>query len=159
MLVQPNENGGGPTDDTDSCVVGFGSLTKFCGLYNGNFHEIDDPQSRCDFAGRNPRLELSPDTVFRVILDYVPGAQNLPTQNIGSFIPTPVSNTITIGRVECGIIPGTTFPAGACRTLNLNGSFWELAGDVQFNGTYSISDNNTGEHCSYSLFLRRDVIY
>jgi hypothetical protein len=155
----PGNQSGGPTDDNDSCVVGFGSLTKLCGLYYGSFNEISDPQFKCDIGGRNPRLELSPDTVFRVILDYAPGAQNLPTQVIGPFLPTPTGNSINIVRRDCGLVQGTNFPPGSCRTFNLSGSFRSFGNEVQFTGTYSISDDFNGEACSYTLLLRRDVIY
>lgn len=150
---------GGPNNDQD-CIVGFGSLTGLCGLYGGTFHEISDARNRCDFlGGNNPRLELSSDTIFRLILNYSPGIPDPLIHNIGAFLPSPTSNTISVTGKTCGPLPRTSFESGTCKTMNLSGIFSRLGNSVQFTGTYSISDDTNGDTCSYTLFLNREVVY
>ena len=142
--------------EEDACTVGFGSLTGFCGLYNGSFGEIADAANRCSLlSGGNTRLELSTDTIFRLHLNYVPGIPNQPIHNIGAFLPTPVTNSINVSSTTCGPLPGTTFEPN-CKEMNLAGSFSEQGANIVFTGTYSIRDQVTGEICSYSMILNRE---
>ena len=160
MTTRLSSDYGGPTNDENACTVGFGALTGFCGIYSGIFSEIIDPQNRCDLlTGNPPRLELSADTVFRIYINYVPGNPNPQLHNIGAFIPSPTSNTINVTRRDCGQLPGTSFSPGNCRTLNLSGLFFDQISEISFVGTYSITDDMNGEFCSYSLSLKREVVY
>lgn len=158
MSLTPG-TGSGPDNEEESCSIGFGALTDLCGLYNGLLNELNDPQNRCDIAGRNPRLEFSPDTSFRLILDYIPGIQNLPMHLIGTFLPSPTTNTITVSRRVCNLLPGTTFAPNNCKTMILSGTFSPLGNNVQFSGIYSINDDTSGESCSYSMNLNRESEY
>jgi hypothetical protein len=142
------------TNQTDECVIGFGALTGLCGIYAGTFNEVTDANSRCDLlSGGNPRLELAADTSFRLLLT------NLPSQNIGEFLPSPMDNSVNVTSQFCGPIPGTTLTADHCKTLNLNGIFFVQASVVTFTGTYSITDNINTETCSYSMSLRREMTF
>lgn len=138
----------------NECDIGFGVLTGLCGIYSGNFGEILDNNSRCDLLiDGNPRLELAPDTTFRLLL------ANQPTQIIGSFLPSPTSNNINITSNICEPIPGTSFLPNNCKNINLNGTFFTGASTVSFTGTYTISDVINADSCSYRLSLRRELSY
>lgn len=144
----------------DSCVIGFGALTGFCGLYNGTMNEINDNRDRCNLlAMGNPRLELAADTVFRLYLNYNPSDPNQQLHNIGAFLPSPQSNTINVSSRNCSVMPGTTFVPNNCKTVNLNGIFFNQAGSITFNGTYSIADEVNADACSYTMNLTREVTY
>lgn len=153
----PSANNGGP--DNGSCIVGFGALSGYCGLYNGNFNEILDNNNRCDLPTARMRLELASDTVFRLFINYVPGAATNSTHNLGAFLPSPSDNTINVTRQECEPQPGTSFEIDNCRTLDLNGTFFARPDDVNFSGTYTISDNVNGDKCIYSMNLIRETRY
>lgn len=146
------------TEDTP-CTLGFGTLTNHCGIFNGLLSEVADTRNRCEVAGRSPRLELGTDMAMRFIFDYVPGVTGLPTHELGSLFPSPTSNTINVTRRECSGLPGTTFEAGNCKTLNLSGTFINQPESLIFIGTYVIADDVNGDNCSYSMNLRREVIY
>lgn len=144
----------------DGCVIGFGALTGYCGLFDGSFNEINDNRNRCNIlSGGNPRLELAADTVFRLYLNYIPGSINPTLINIGPFLPSPQSNAINITSRTCAPIPGTTFIPSNCKTLNLNGIFFEQADTITFTGTYTINDEVTADSCSYTMSLSREVTY
>ena len=143
-----------------SCVVGFGALTGFCGLYNGTINEISDNRERCNIlTSGNPRLELAADTVFRLYLNYIPGAPSPELHTIGAFLPSPQSSTINVTSRNCTNIPGTTFIPTNCKTVNLNGIFFDQAGTLTFSGTYSIADEVTADSCTYTMSLTREVTY
>lgn len=146
-------------NDNESCVIGFGALTGFCGLFNGTVNEISDNRDRCNLTGGNPRLELAADTVFRLYLNYIPADPNPQLHIIGAFLPSPQSNTINVTSRNCSVMPGTSFIPNNCKTLNLNGIFFNQAGIVTFNGTYSISDEINADACSYTMNLTREVTY
>lgn len=146
-----------PASEAHACVVGFGALTKMCGLYSGSFQEIIDSRNRCDLVGNfNPRLELSSDTFFRLYLNYVPGFPNNEFHVIGSFLPSPMTTSIQISSRTCGPLPGTSFVSGNCKTLSLSGIFMNQINTISFTGTYSIIDDINGDMCTYSLNLRRE---
>lgn len=158
MSIQPAANIAG-TGTTDTCVVGFGALTKFCGLYNGTFTEISDSADRCNLvATGTPRLELGADTVLRMYVNYVPGIANPPAHILGSFVPSPTTTALNLSKTDCAIPPATTFERDSCRTMTLTG-FFSSSGTGSFSGTYSIIDNETGDACSYNMSLTREVAY
>lgn len=73
----------GAAGGNDGCVIGFGALTGYCGLFNGSFNEINDNRNRCNLlSGGNARLELAADTFFRMYLNYIPGSPNPTLINI-----------------------------------------------------------------------------
>lgn len=148
----------GAGDPTQECIVGFGALTGMCGIYNGSFAEIRDSNNRCDLlSAGNPRLEFAPNTAFSLILNYIPGAQNTETHTIGTFLPSPQTNSINISGRNCGDLPATSFITGDCKTMNLNGIFIPTPnGDYSFSGTYTITDEVNAESCAYSLNLTRE---
>lgn len=148
-----------PPSEDDTCTLGFGTLTNYCGLFNGLLSEVSDTRNRCEIAGRSPRLELGTDMAMRIIFDYVPGVTGLPTHELGSLFPSPTSNSINMTRRDCTGLPGTTFEAGNCKTLNLNGTFIKQPESLIFIGTYVITDDVNGDNCSYQMNLRREVIY
>lgn len=150
---------GAGTND-ESCVIGFGALTGYCGLYTGTFNEISDNSNRCNIlTSGNPRFELAADTVFRLYLNYIPGVASPELHTIGAFLPSPQSNTINVTSRNCTTIPGTTFIPTNCKTVNLNGIFFDQVGTITFNGTYSIADEVTADSCTYTMSLTREVTY
>ena len=144
---------------TGNCVIGFGALTGYCGLYAGSFNEISDTANRCDISSTSQaRIELATNTEFNFYSNYLDSVNNDST-TIGVFLPSPQSNSINITGRECASIPGTTFLAGNCKTLNLAGIFYDQASNITFTGTLSMNDEVTGETCTYSLALTREVVY
>lgn len=144
---------------TGNCVIGFGALTGFCGLYSGSFNEVSDNANRCDISSTSQaRLELATNTQFNLYSNYL-NATNSESTTIGTFLPSPQSNAVNITGRECAAIPGTTFLIGNCKTLNLSGIFYDQANNITFTGTLSMNDEVTGETCSYSLSLTREVVY
>ena len=98
------------SQDEDNCVIGFGALTGYCGIYTGTFVEISDKNNRCNLlSGRDPRLELGTDTYFRLHLSPEEEQSAQTTHNISAFIPSPQTNSINISTRNCSALPGTTF--------------------------------------------------
>lgn len=144
---------------TGNCVIGFGALTGYCGLYAGNFNEVSDNANRCDISSSGQaRIELATNTEFHLYSNYI-NAINNDFTTIGAFLPSPQSNNVSITGRECGPIPGTTFITGNCKTLNLSGVFYDQASNITFTGTLSMNDEVTGETCTYGLALTREVVY
>ncbi|WPU65853.1 hypothetical protein [Peredibacter starrii] len=144
---------------TGNCVIGFGALTGYCGLYSGNFNEVSDNANRCDISSSGQaRIELATNTEFNLYSNYINSINNDYT-TIGIFLPSPQSNNVSITGRECGSIPGTTFITGNCKTLNLSGVFYDQASNITFTGTLNMNDEVTGETCTYSLALTREVVY
>lgn len=152
-----------PTDtrpDNSTCIIGFGALTGFCGLYNGTMREIADTRDRCNLASSgNARFELATDTNFNFYPNYLAGVTDLAVHRIGSFLPSPQNTSINITGRTCEILPATTFIADNCKVMNLSGIFFEQITTVSFTGTYSITDEVNGDTCSYGLNLRKEVPY
>jgi hypothetical protein len=144
--------------DSDKCDVGFGVLTGVCGLYDGSFNETSDVNNRCHLlTAGNPRLEIGEDTVIKLYLNYIQGASNQSSHTIGTFPTSPASRNINVTSRYCADLPGTTFSRGNCHTLSLAGDFMTTSTlPDQFVGTYTITDDVTGESCNYSLSVRRN---
>jgi hypothetical protein len=160
MSTLPKTTSPGDEKNEEVCVIGFGVLTGFCGLYNGVFNEISDNRNRCDLlTGGNLRLELTPDTVFTLHFNYALGQAEPTFHTIGAFALSPQTNTVNITGQNCSVLPSTTFIPNNCKTINLNGSFLDQAGIVTFNGTYTIADQVNADSCSYSMSLTREVTY
>lgn len=146
--------------DNSTCIIGFGALTGYCGLYNGTFREISDTRDRCNLASSgNTRFELATDTSFNLYPNYIVGVTGLEFHRIGTFLPSPQNTSINISGQICASLPGTTFIPENCKTLTLSGIFFEQITTILFTGTYSIVDDVNGDFCSYSLNVRREVPY
>lgn len=145
--------------DETRCVTGFGVLTHMCGLYNGTINEVSDTRNRCNLAAGAVRLELGDDSVFRFYPDYTSNVPDQSFHNLGAFLPSPMTTTISVSRQECGELPGTTFVPGNCRTLTLSGTFNSLGNLRQFTGNYTISDDVNGDRCQYSMVMGREISY
>jgi hypothetical protein len=162
LTALPNAFTGTRPQDAGACIVGFGALSGMCGVYNGTFNEARDSNERCNLlANGNPRLEMGTNTSFSFILNYIPGVTTgRQAHTIGTFLPSPQNNSINIAGRNCGDLPGTSFVQGSCKTLNLNGLFTpDNAGNYQFTGTYTISDDGNGDTCAYTMNLRRETSY
>lgn len=144
-----------------SCTVGFGMLTGSCGIYNGSFNEIRDNNNRCSLlTAGNPRLELGENTAFSLILNYIPNSTNRESHTIGTFPPSPQNLNVDVTSRTCNNIPATTFVSGNCKTLNLNGIFTQGPGaNIQFTGTYTITDDVNSDSCAYTMYLTRELNY
>ncbi len=146
--------------DDSTCILGFGALTGYCGLYNGTIREISDTRDRCNLLTTgNARLELATNTSFNFYPNYLAGNTNLEVHNIGNFLPSPQNSSINISSRVCTSIPGTTFVDLNCKILNLTGVFFEQITTVLFTGTYTITDEVNGDFCSHGMNLTREVPY
>lgn len=146
--------------DNSTCSIGFGALTGYCGLYKGTFYEISDTRDRCNLSSSGePRLEFATDTSFNFIPNYIVGATDLAKHRIGTFLPTPQSSTINISSSVCRSLPATVFVPNNCKTLNLSGVFFEQITTILFTGTYTITDEQNGDFCSYSVNVQKEVPY
>lgn len=144
----------------ESCTIGFGALTGFCGIYNGVFNEVSDNRNRCNLlTAGNPRLELGVNTVFSLYLNYIPGVTNQSSHTIGAFPPSPLTASVNINARYCAPLPGTTFVPGDCLNLNLTGDFLDQTDNPTFIGTYTITDEVNADSCSYSMSLSRELSY
>jgi hypothetical protein len=141
------------------CIIGFGVLSKMCGLYGGLINEIQDSNNRCELTGGALKLELGLDSTFRLYPNYIIGANTQLAHTIGSFLPSPLSQTISVTRQECEELPGTSFIPGNCRTLILSGTFSNIGNSYYFAGDYTINDNVNADVCRFNLMLNREVSY
>lgn len=160
LTALPAASEGAGIADDQECVIGFGALTGMCGIYDGTFNEFRDTSERCNILAQgNPRLQFGSNTTFSLLLNYIEGSTTPTTgsHTIGSFQPSPTSNTINISGRNCGNLVGTTFPTGNCKTLNLSGTFRpDATTNYGFTGTYQIIDEVTGDSCEYSMNLTRE---
>lgn len=142
------------------CSVGFGILTGYCGIYSGKITKISDFNLRChDIASNMTRLELATNTQFSLYLGYVDSIQNLPRHFLGSLKNAPLFTSIHLRFLNCGILPGTSFPPESCQILDLKGHFSTLSQKKFFRGIYTISDGANNESCTFMMDLQRDITY
>lgn len=141
----------------DHCSTGFGALTGFCGLYAGNMSETTDTGNLCQLTGT--RLELATSGDLSFYFQYNGSLRGIPRHFFGSLLGTPVDQNINSTIRHCGPLPGTNLNSAGCQTLRLVGSFQDFGTLKNFSGTYDIRDEVTGNTCSYSMTLARDVIY
>jgi hypothetical protein len=157
-VLRPSEE----VDDegVEDCSVGFGVLTGYCGIYAGRINEIADDFARCrSIDSGYTRLVLDQTLDLELYLGYVDTLVGLPSHSIGSLPLSPITNDITVTSRNCGVLPGTTFPADSCQTLTLSGSFLEVVETKRFSGTYTITDEANNNSCTYNLTLDREVAF
>lgn len=161
LTALPAASEGAGVDHDQDCLVGFGALSGMCGIYNGTFNEFSDTSQRCHLLSQgNPRLQFGTNTTFSFILNYIPGARTQTSHTIGSFLPSPQTNSINISGRNCSTLSGTNFPGADCKTLNLSGTFRpDATSNYGFVGIYQIVDEATGDSCSYELNLTRESAY
>lgn len=151
ILAQREEEVGG-------CNAGLGVLSGHCGVYQGSLIETFDSASRCTLnAAGTVVLEVSRSGSLRLLTNYINTTVNLPAHQLGDVRGAKSQSIIENSR-NCGPLAGTNFFEGNCQRLSLIGSF--SPGETPaFNGTYTISDEITGEKCSYSLEMVREIEY
>lgn len=142
---------------TRQCSTGFGALTGFCGLYGGNMSEVTDTGNLCQLTGT--RLELANDGELSFFFNYNGSLRGIPEHEFGSLLGTPLTQNINTTVRHCGALPGTNLNSIGCQTLRLVGSFQDYGTFKNFSGTYDIQDEVTGNTCSFSMTLVRDVVY
>lgn len=149
-------------DPIESCVVGMGALTGYCGKYSGTISTLSDSSGSCDPVLTQAQLELTPtgDFIYHINTNTLPTAtgQNANYRHyIGSLNGNgPVSPEADVRRVHCDQLVGTRFDVTEqCLTLTLTGSFTNVAGVRGFTGTYTIQ-KTPAESCSLNLSLIRN---
>jgi hypothetical protein len=155
--ISPDNSGGFQAQESSHCAMGFGALTGYCGLYAGNFSEINDSGNVCQLA--NARLELATNGDLNLYFDYNGTLTRIPRHSFGSLLGTPMSQNVNATVRHCGSLPGTNLNSVGCQVLKLVGSFQDFGTVKNFSGTYDIRDEVTGNTCGYSLNLGRDSIY
>ena len=151
ILAQREEEEGG-------CNAGLGALNGTCGVYQGSLIETFDSASRCTLnATGTVVLEVSRSGSLRLLTNYINTTVNLPAHALGDLREAEDQSIIMNSR-NCGPLAGTNFFEGNCQRLSLIGSFSQGETPL-FTGTYTISDVNTGEKCSYSLEMVREIEY
>lgn len=135
------------------------ALSGFCGIYQGSLIETFDSGNRCLLNGAGTiALELSSVGQLRLFTNYINTTVNLPAHPLGS-VQEAENRSITETSRNCGALAGTNFFEANCQRLNLIGSFSGAEESSEFNGTYTITDEVTGEKCSYSLDMVREITY
>lgn len=155
--ITPDVNAIAEAQEATDCAVGFGALTGFCGLYAGNISEGGDTGNLCQLLG--PRLELATNGELSLYFNYNGTLRGIPRHEFGSLLGMPLSQNINTTIRHCGPLPGTNMNSVGCQTLKLVGSFQDFGTVSNFTGTYDIRDEVTGNTCSYSMNLGRDVVY
>lgn len=145
---------------TNACVLGFGTLTGYCGLYAGTISENHDPANRCNLLGPgSTRLELAIDTRLALFFNYQTTTSGVPVHRLGAIPPSPLNNNLNVSARNCGTLAQTNFSSANCQTMILTGAFLDLGGTRNFTGTYTITDETNKETCTYSMNLNRDIVY
>ncbi len=139
------------------CTTGFGALMGYCGLYAGNISEVQDIGNICQLS--STRLELATNGDLGFFFNYNGTLRGIPRHEFGSLLGTPMGQNINATVRHCGALPGTNMNTVGCQTLRLVGSFQDFGTNKNFSGTYDIRDEVTGNTCSYSMNLGRDVVY
>lgn len=148
------------TQDNNSCSLGFGSLAGFCGIYSGTFFERSDPNNQCDLTSMGePRLEVATDTNFNLYLNYVNTLEDIPFHHLGTFVFSPIGNSIILNRRVCEPLPGTSFPSGDCKNLTMDLTYYNQAGVLRLMGNYRITDETINQSCSYDISITREIPY
>ncbi len=150
LVVQREEEGGACT--------GLGALDGTCGIFQGSLIETFDSANRCilNDAG-TVVLEIARSGRLRLLTNYINTTVNLPAHSLGD-VRAAKSRSIINNTRNCGSLAGTNFFEGNCQRLSLIGSFSQ--GELPaFTGTYTITDELSGEKCSYSLELVREIEY
>lgn len=155
--ITPEYGGAIQAQEASRCSTGFGMLTGFCGLYSGNTDEQSDVANVCQLTGT--RLELAVNGDLSLYFNYNGNLRGIPRHNFGSLLGTPMSQNINTTVRHCGPLPGTNLNSISCKVLRFVGSFQDFGSLKNFTGTYDIRDEVTGNTCSYSLNLGREVMY
>jgi hypothetical protein len=142
---------------SSNCSMGFGALTGYCGLYSGNVSEIRDTGNLCQLS--RTRLELATNGDLDFYFNYQGSLREIPRHDFGSLLGGQLSQNINTTVRHCGDLPGTNMNTIGCQTLHLVGSFQDFGNLKNFSGTYDIRDEVTGNTCSFSMNLNRNVVY
>ena len=144
-----------------SCVLGFGDLSRFCGIYSGTVTESTDTKNRCQsIVSDNTVLNLDTEGDFQLYMNFNGNLDSNQVHELGSLPTAAPTRAVNIVNRDCGTaLAGTTMTAVNCKTLNLVGNFTEDNGRRGFSGIYSIIDEVNGDTCRYNLSLTRTVTY
>jgi hypothetical protein len=145
-------------EEEGGCNAGLGALNGTCGIYQGSLIETFDSASRCTLNTVGTiALEVSRTGRLQLFTNYINTTVNLPAHPLGDVREAESRSIIEDSR-HCGALAGTNFFEGNCQRLSLIGSF-SRSETPSFNGTYTITDEITGEKCSYSLEMVREIDY
>lgn len=144
-------------EEAEGCDLG--ALSGFCGVYQGNIIETFDTGNRCLLNGAGTIvLELSRAGLLRLFTNYINTTVNLPAHPLGA-VAEAENRSITEASRHCGALAGTNFFEANCQRLSFIGTFAPTGEGREFTGTYTITDEKTGEKCSYSLEMEREITY
>ena len=145
--------------EQSACDIGFGSLSGYCGLYSGRISEVTDSSNICNLPEYGFRLELSADAKTNLYFYYSDSVPGVPSHSLGAFASAPTSSAATLSTRHCGTLLGTEFQANGCQTLKLTGNYTEVGAGRNFQGRYTITDENSGASCSYEINVNREKSY
>jgi hypothetical protein len=136
----------------NSCTLGFGVLTGFCGEYVGQITKLSDSFNNCSLIeGQASRLILADTTDISMNFG---GNQK---HGLGQLPNAPLYLNIAQVSHNCGPLPGTDFIETSCQTMTLSGNFNDFTGTKTFTGTYVILEDQTKETCTYTVNLTREL--
>lgn len=142
-----------------ACDVGFGVLSGYCGLYKGTLNELSDSNNQCNLPDYGFRFELSADARTNLYFYYSDSTIGIPTHNLGAFPATPVTTEVNLTNRHCGVLVATNFTATSCQSLNMTGNFGEIGDGKTFRGRYTITDEESGDKCTYEMVMEREKLY
>jgi hypothetical protein len=140
----------------EECIVGFGVLAGFCGIYRGALAEEIDPMKQCNLQDNDDiRLELDLARNLKIYFRDEDSEKPHFSFHIGKVPHNPENRSIEVRRQLCGAVPDTRFPEYSCKTLNLSGTFSAGVTELNFIGTLSVFDETTLNMCKYSIYMGR----
>ena len=142
-----------------ACDVGFGVLSGYCGIYRGRINELSDSGNRCNLPDYNFGLQFNTDKKINLYFYYNDTTVGIPNHTLGTFLNAPLTSGISMNNRYCGVLVGTSFDPDSCKMLSLNGTFSEVGGLRNFRGRYMITEEVSGENCSYDVNVQRELGY
>lgn len=149
------------TTDNESCSLGFGVLAGFCGQYAGTISEAVDGANKCNLIVPGvTKLVMNEDKTVRIYFNTEGNRlSGRPFHYLG-LLPLGLSDpNVEMTTQACSPLPNTSFTTDSCKELNLTGAFLDAGENPSFTGTYTITELQTGQRCSYNLKLLRDIEY
>lgn len=144
-------------NDDDACTLGFGILAGFCGQYAGTITETSDGEEKCNLLVPGvTKLVMNEDKTVRIYFNTEGSRlEGRPFHYLG-LLPVAINSpNVVLSTQACAPLPNTEFTTKTCKALNLTGAFLDQDDTPSFTGTYTITNQQTGERCIYNLNLLR----
>lgn len=142
------------SQEEQNCRENFGALSGFCGVYVGTISEDRDKRNKCNLLFADAvRLEVREDATVLLHLGDVNPIVNTEGHTIGRLPVNPEKRVIDLMSRTCGQLTGVNSSTDNCKRLHLNGEFSLQGERKHFQGSYTISEENTNNICLYSLSM------